>query len=113
MFLHLIENQVDNRGILLFRVAYWNGLKSTYLFPLNLYFVFEKRMDLVLSSPEDMKELLFIIYSNYRRPVPSKFKQKLMEHFRGSKIKPSRKIVSMKALYEERSSKTYIYYTYI
>ena len=60
-----------------------------------------------------MKEIFIIISSKYRRPVPSKFKQKLMEHFRGSKIKPSRKIVSMKALYEERSSKTYIYYTYI
>ena len=37
-----------------------------------------------------MKELFIIISSKYRRPVPSKFKEKLMEHFRGSKIKPTK-----------------------
>ena len=37
-----------------------------------------------------MKELFFIIYSKYRRPVPRKFKEKLMEHFRGRKIKPNK-----------------------
>ena len=37
-----------------------------------------------------MKELFIIISSQYRRPVPSKFKEKLMEHFRGSKIKPTK-----------------------
>ena len=30
------------------------------------------------------------ISSEYRRPVPSKFKEKLMGHFRGSKIKPTK-----------------------
>ena len=44
--------------------------------------------------------------------------KKMMGHFRGSKIKPTKyylvatqKIVNMKALYEEHSSKTYIYWT--
>ena len=39
-----------------------------------------------------MKELFIIISSKYRRPVPSKFKENLMEleHFRGSKIKPTK-----------------------
>ena len=37
-----------------------------------------------------MKELFIIISRKYRRPVPSKFKEKLMEHFRGNKIKPTK-----------------------
>ena len=37
-----------------------------------------------------MKELFIIISSKYRRPVPSEFKEKWMEHFRGSKIKPTK-----------------------
>ena len=35
-----------------------------------------------------MDELFIIISSNKRRPVPKKFKEKLMRRFRGSKIKP-------------------------
>ena len=36
-----------------------------------------------------MKGLFVIISSKYKRPVPSKFKKKLMKHLdRGSKIKP-------------------------
>ena len=70
-----------------------------------------------------MKELFIIISGKNRGPVPRKFKEKFMKHFRGSKILKAyqilasyllaREIVSMKALYVERSSKTYIYYTYI
>ena len=37
-----------------------------------------------------MKELFLIISSKYRRPVPSKFKGKLIEHFRGSKLKSTK-----------------------
>ena len=37
-----------------------------------------------------MKELFIIISSKYRRPVLSKFKEKLMGHFRDSKIKPDK-----------------------
>ena len=37
-----------------------------------------------------MKEILIIISSKYRRPVPSKFKEKLMKHFRGNKINPTK-----------------------
>ena len=39
-----------------------------------------------------MKKLFIIISSKYRRPVPSKFKEKLIENFRfrGSKIKPTK-----------------------
>ena len=43
-----------------------------------------------------MKELFIIISSKDRRPVPSKFKEKLMEHFRGSKIKPSYQMLGTK-----------------
>ena len=75
-------------------------------------------------NPGDMTELFIIISSKYRRPVPSKFKEKLMGHLRGSKVKPTRyllaegyllarKSISMKTLHEEYSSKTYIYCTCI
>ena len=37
-----------------------------------------------------MKELFIIISSKNRRPVPSKFKEKFMGHFRGNKIKPTK-----------------------
>ena len=39
-----------------------------------------------------MKEIFIIISSKYRRPVPRKLKEtlKLMKHFRGSKIKPTK-----------------------
>ena len=37
-----------------------------------------------------MKELFFIISSKYRRPVPKKYIEKVIEHFRGSKIKPTK-----------------------
>ena len=36
-----------------------------------------------------MKELFITIFSKYKRPVLSKFKERLIGHFRGSKIKPS------------------------
>ena len=36
-----------------------------------------------------MKEVFIAISGKYRRQVPSIFKEKLMGHFRGSKIKPS------------------------
>ena len=38
----------------------------------------------------DITELIIIISTKYRRPVPSKFKEKLMEHLRGSKTKPTK-----------------------
>ena len=37
-----------------------------------------------------MKELFIIIYKKHRRPVPRKFEEKLMGHFRGSKIKATK-----------------------
>ena len=38
----------------------------------------------------DMKELFIIVFSNYRRAVPSQFKEKLMGHFRGRKKNPTK-----------------------
>ena len=35
-----------------------------------------------------MKELFIIIFSKYRRPIPRKFKEKMMGSFRDSKKKP-------------------------
>ena len=65
-----------------------------------------------------MKELFIIISSKYRGPAASKLKQKLMGHFRCSKINLTkyysirellaRKIVSMKTLYKEPRSKTFV-----
>ena len=62
-----------------------------------------------------MKELFIITSSNYRRPVPRKFKEKNDGPFQGQQNKIhqmlamllARKIVSMKILYEEHSSKTF------
>ena len=39
-------------------------------------------------------ELFIIISSKYKRPVPSKFKEKLMGHLRGSKIKPTKYLLT-------------------
>ena len=48
-----------------------------------------------------MKELFIILSSKYGIPVPSRFKEKLMEHFRGSKNKVYQiQYESMKALHE-------------
>ena len=62
-----------------------------------------------------MTEMFIIISSKKRRPVLSKFKEKLIGHCRDSKIQSppnisqllARKIVIMKTLYEEHSRKTF------
>ena len=61
-----------------------------------------------------MKELFVIVSRNYRRTVP--IKKKFLGLFRRSRIKAyqilptllARKIISMKTLYEEYSSKTFL-----
>ena len=39
----------------------------------------------------EMKELFIIISIKYGKPIPSKFKEKLIGNFRDSKIKPTNK----------------------